>query len=148
MESNSTDIEGRSSAHCSASSDLPLQPWQKAVLDAPKYSAVAGARKLNNPEWPWRPIGELGEIAYMEDGSYRWKVWAGYEDMRLFLVYLACGDIETHFAYIDEGGALCNEHGDDVGWMWFDAEYFMDIPARPSLPNASGDARRPDAPLA
>lgn len=79
----------------------------------------------------WKPIGELGEIAYMEDGSRRWKLWAGYEEPRLFLVYLACGDIETHFASIDDNGMLCNEHGDDVGWAWYDAEYFMDIPQRP-----------------
>ena len=85
----------------------------------------------------WKNIGELGEITYMEDGSIRWKLWAGYEDMRLYLVYLACGEIETHFAFIDDGGMLCNENGDDVGWMWHDAEYFMDIPDRPSLLSAN-----------
>ena len=84
----------------------------------------------------WRVIGELGEIAYMEDDSLRWKLWAGYEDMRLFLVYLSSGEVETHFAYIDDGGTLCDPNGDDVGWAWYDADYFMDIPQRPSLPNA------------
>jgi hypothetical protein len=84
----------------------------------------------------WKHIGELGEIAHMEDGSIRWKVWAASEDMRLFLVYLASGEVETHYAYIDDTGMLCNEHGDDVGWAWHDAEYFMDIPERPSLPNS------------
>lgn len=92
-------------------------------------------RIANDGLFGWRHIGELGEIAYMEDGSHRWTLNAGHEDMRLFLVYLACGDIETHFAYIDDGGMLCNEPGDDVGWAWYDAEYFMDIPQRPSLPN-------------
>lgn len=88
----------------------------------------------------WKHIGELGEIAYMEDGSRRWTLWAGYEDMRLFLIYLSSGEVETHFAYIDDGGTLCDEHGDDVGWLWCDAEYFMDIPARPSLPNDQAHA--------
>jgi hypothetical protein len=83
----------------------------------------------------WKHIGELGEIAYMEDGSHRWKVWEGYENMRLFLVYLASGEVQTHFACIRDDGMLCDEHGDDVGWAWYDAEYFMDIPVRPSLPN-------------
>lgn len=107
MKSNSTAIEGRASAPCSASS-----------------------------ESPWKPIGELGEIAYMEDGSRRWTLWAGYEDMCLFLVYLNSGEVETHFAYIDDGGTLCDHNGDDVGWLWCDAEYFMDIPDRPSLSNS------------
>ena len=102
-------------------------------------SERSGDRRLStcsaSSESPWKPIGELGEIAYMEDGSHRWKLWAGYEEMRLFLFYLACGDIETHFASIDDAGMLCNEYGDDVGWAWYDAEYFMDIPERPSLPN-------------
>ena len=92
----------------------------------------------------WKPIGELGEIAYMEDGSHRWKLWAGYEEPRLFLVYLACGDIETHFASIDDGGMLCDEHGDDVGRAWYDADYFMDIPERPYLPNSV--PHQPDKP--
>lgn len=85
----------------------------------------------------WRHIGELGEIAYMEDGSRRWTLKAGWEDMRLFLVYLRSGEIETHFAYIDDWGTLCDHNGDNVGWLWCDAEYFMDIPQRPSLPNAN-----------
>ena len=72
----------------------------------------------------------------MKDGSHRWKLWSGYEDMRIFLVYLSSGVVETHFAYIDDGGTLCDQNGDDVGWAWYDAEYFMDIPQRPSLPNA------------
>ena len=121
----------------------------QALMDSPdvrELEALAAevdeferkAYPLASPaESPWKPIGELGEIAYMEDGSHRWKLWAGYEEMRLFLVYLACGDIETHFAYIDDGGMLCNEHGDDVGWAWYDADCFMDIPARPSLPNSN-----------
>jgi hypothetical protein len=100
---------------------------QKA--DCPSAPCSASSESL------WKPIGELGEIAYMEDGSHRWKLWAGYEETRLFLVYLACGDIETHFASIDDGGMLCNEHGDDVGWAWYDAEYFLDIPQRSSPPN-------------
>lgn len=83
----------------------------------------------------WRVIGELGEIAYMEDGSRRWTLKAGWEDMRLFLVYLKSGEIETHFAYIDDSGTLCDHNGDDVGWLWCDAKYFMDIPPSPSLPN-------------
>jgi len=122
-----------------------LQPYQKAIVTAPKYSSISGANKAANAS-PWRHIGELGEIAYMEDGSIRWKVWAGYEDMRLFLVYLASGEVETHFAHIDDTGMLCNEHGDDVGWAWYDAEYFMDIPARPSRHNEIGEARRDGAP--
>jgi hypothetical protein len=102
-------------------------------LWVPLQDAEAAVKKAS--VLPWKSIGELGEIAYMEDGSHRWKLWAGYEETRLFLVYLASGDIETHFASIDDGGMLCNEHGDDVGWAWYDAEYFMDIPPRPSLPN-------------
>jgi len=119
-----------------------LQPYQKAILDAPKYSAIKGSRKVVNAS-PWRHIGELGEIAYMEDGSHRWKLWAGYEDMRIFLIYLSSGDVETHFAYIDDDdGMLRDCAGDDVGWSWYDAEYFMDIPAKPSLSNIQGQPRR------
>ena len=65
--------------------------------------------------------------------------------MRLFLVYLASGEVETHFAYIGDEGSLCDHNGDDVGWLWCDAEYFMDIPPRPSLPNAIGEARAESA---
>lgn len=83
----------------------------------------------------WRSIGELGEIAYMDDGSRRWTLKAGWEDMRLFLVYLRGGEIETHFAYIGDSGTLYDHNGDDVGWLWCDAEYFMDIPQRPSRQN-------------
>jgi len=118
-----------------------LQPYQKAIVTAPKFSAVSGAKKAANAS-PWRRIGELGEIAYMEDGSRRWTLKAGWEDMRLFLVYLSSGEVETHFAYIDDGGTLCDCNGDDVGWLWCDAEYFMDVPTRPSLHNVRGQARR------
>ena len=114
-----------------------LQPYQKAIVTAQKYSAISGAKKAAYAS-PWRHIGELGEIAYMEDGSRRWTLKAGWEDMRVFLVYLSSGEVETHFAYIDDGGTLCDLNGDDVGWLWCDAEYFMDIPARPSLSNAGG----------
>lgn len=112
-----------------------LQPYQKAIVTAPKYSAISGARKAVNAS-PWRHIGELGEIAYMEDGSHRWKLWSGYEEMRLFLIYLSNGERQTHFAYIDDGGNLCDQNGDNVGWAWHEAEYFMDVPARPSLPDS------------
>ena len=112
-----------------------LQPYQKAIVTAPKYSPIKWAKRVLNAS-PWRHIGELGEIAYMEDGSHRWKLWAGYEEMRLFLVYLPNTERQTHFAYIDDVGMLCNEHGDYVGWAWHEAEYFMDIPQRPSLPNS------------
>lgn len=114
-----------------------LQPCQKAIVEGAKMrqeslDAWAG-KKLPT----WKHIGELGEIAYMEDGSRRWTLKAGWEDMRLFLVYLTSGEVETHFAYIDDGGTLCDHNGDDVGWLWCDAEYFMDIPARPSLSNST-----------
>jgi hypothetical protein len=88
---------------------------------------------MDTPETPWKPIRELGEIEYMEDGSHRWTLWAGYEDMRLFLIYLAGGGIETHFASIDDGGSLRDQNGDDVGRSWYDAAYYMDIPALPCL---------------
>ena len=88
---------------------------------------------MKTPETPWKPISELGEIEYMEDGSRRWTLWAGYEDMRLFLVYLAGGGIETHLASIDERGMLCDELGNCLGRAWYDADYYFDIPARPFL---------------
>jgi hypothetical protein len=88
---------------------------------------------MKTPETPWKPISELGEIEYMEDGSHRWTLWAGYEDMRLFLVYLAGGGIETHLASIDERGMLCDELGNCLGRAWYDADYYMEIPARPFL---------------
>jgi hypothetical protein len=120
---------------CQSEPCSTLNPYQKVILNAPKYSAISGAKKAVNAS-PWRHIGELGEIAYMEDGSRRWTLKSGWEDMRVFLVYLSSGEVETHFAYIDDGGTLCDHNGDDVGWLWCDAEYFMDLPARPSLSNA------------
>ena len=86
---------------------------------------------MNAPETIWRPISELGEIEDMGDGAHRWTLWAGYDDMRLFFVYLAGGDFETHLAYIDDGGMLCDENGDCLGRAWYDADYYMDIPAPP-----------------
>ncbi|MFM2243045.1 MAG: hypothetical protein RLZ97_1900, partial [Verrucomicrobiota bacterium] len=112
-------------ADCPSATCSTLQPYQKVTLNAPKYSAISGARKAVNAS-PWRHIGELGEIAYMEDGSRRWTLKSGWETMRVFLVYLSSGEVETHFAYIDDGGTLCDANGDDVGWLWCDAEYFMD----------------------
>ena len=88
---------------------------------------------MDTLETPWKPISELGEIEYMEDGSRRWTLRAGWEDMRLFLVYLTSGEVETHFAYIDDGGTLCDELGNCLGRAWYDADYYMDIPARPFL---------------
>jgi hypothetical protein len=109
------------------------QPYQKTIVAAPKYSAVSGAKKAVN-ESPWRHIGELGEIAYMEDGSRRWTLKGDWETMKIFLVYLANGDIQTHFAYIDgDDGMLRDCNGDDVGWLWCDAEYFMYIPVKPAI---------------
>ena len=79
---------------------------------------------------PWRHIDELGEITYKEDGSRQWTLNPGYYGhMRLFLIYPTTGNVETHYGYIDENGALCAPNGDPVGWMWCDAEYFMDLPA-------------------
>lgn len=116
-----------------------LQPYQKAVVTAPKYSAIKGAKKTAN-ESPWRPISELGEIAYMEDGSRKWTLKGDWETMKIFLVYMASGEVQTHYAYIDEDdGYLRGPDGDDVGWLWCDAEYFMDIPARPSLHKVQSD---------
>jgi hypothetical protein len=109
---------------------------------SPNVQAIAKMRQESLDAWAgkklpvWKHIGELGEIVYMADGSHRWTLNAGYEDMRLFLVYLASGEVVKHTAYIDDEGTLCDQHGDDVGWAWYDAEYFMDIPVRPSLPNA------------
>lgn len=112
-----------------------LQPYQKTIVTAPKYSAISGARRATN-ESPWRHIGELGEIAYMEDGSRRWTLKGDWETMKIFLVYMANGDVQTHFAYIDgDDGMLRDCDGDDVGWLWCDADYFMDVPTRPSLHN-------------
>ena len=116
-----------------------LQPYQKAIVTAPKYSPIEWAKKALNAS-PWRRIGELGEIACMEDGSRRWTLKGDWETMKIFLVYMANGDIQAHFAYIDDGGTLCDPNGDDVGWLWCDAEYFMDLPARPSLSNVDVDA--------
>ena len=117
-----------------------LQPYQKAIITAPKYSAISGARKAINAP-PWRHIGELGEIAYMEDGSRRWTLKGDWETMKIFLVYMANGDVQTHFAYIDgDDGMLRDCNGDDVGWLWCDAEYFMDVPKRPSLVVHSGSS--------
>lgn len=96
---------------------------------------LAEARAAAKQPLPWKHIGELGEIAYMEDGSRCWTLKPGYEDTRLFLVHLSSGEVETHFAYIDDSGSLCDHNGDDVVWLWCDAEYFMDIPARPSTPS-------------
>jgi hypothetical protein len=49
--------------------------------------------------------------------------------MRLFLVPLSSGEVEAHYAYIDEDGDLCTPCGDTVGRAWYDAEYFLDLPA-------------------
>lgn len=113
-----------------------IQPWQQSFVKTPKCSANSGVKKADNAS-PWRHIGELGEIAYMEDGTRRWTLKAGWEEMRIFLVYLSNGERETHFAYIDDRGALCDHSGDDLGWMWCDADYYMDIPDRPILPDNS-----------
>lgn len=83
----------------------------------------------------WRPISELGDFEYLPDGGIRWTLNEGYDEMMLFLVYLSGGDIETHLASIDDGGTLCDPNGDDVGWQWYDATYFMRIPERPERKN-------------
>lgn len=108
-----------------------LQPYQKAIFSAPKVSLIEWARKAVGI-CPWRHIGELGEIAYMEDGTRRWTLKGDWETMKIFLVYMENGDVQTYFAYIDEDdGMLRDYNGDDVGWLWCDADYFMDIPCRP-----------------
>lgn len=76
---------------------------------------------------PWKPISELGEITYMEDGSYRWTLWAGYENLRLFEVELESGRSEFHVASIDDEGTLRNQDGDYVGWQWHDTSRFMEL---------------------
>jgi hypothetical protein len=91
---------------------------------------------------PWKPVENLGTVTYLPDGSRRWELESGWEDYRLFLVYLAGGDVETHYAHISDDGSLHDQNGDDIGWSWDDAIYYMDIPELPSLQNPTGQERK------
>jgi len=109
-----------------------LQPYQKDVVNALKNRSIHSTKNEVSSS-PWRNIGELGEIAYMEDGTRRWLLKDGHEKMRLFAIYLTNGKIQKHYAYIDDSGALCNYDGDNIGWVWCDADLFMDIPELPRV---------------
>jgi len=77
-------------------------------------------------ERQWRPIEELGTI----DGD-SWTLKSGYEKYRLFMILMADDDHQTYWATITEDGTLHDANGDDTGWRWCDASYYMDV----TLPN-------------
>ena len=135
MNDKPTQLPIAIDAAAAASGDAGHWPTVAGIL-ADGYRALR--IKQDAITQTWRNIGELGEIAYMSDGSRQWALKGDWETMKLFLVYMKNGDVQTHFAYIDEDdGMLRDSNGDDVGWLWCDADYYMNIPAKPPSPNAT-----------
>lgn len=75
----------------------------------------------------WKPIEELGTMSKNQDGVISWHLFDGYEKMRLFIIFVNDGH-ETYYGNIDEDGLICDMDGEDIGFSWYQAAYFMDIP--------------------
>lgn len=84
-----------------------------------------------NQPTAWSPIKELGEAKHHENGRREWKLFPGWEKFRLFAIEMADGETRIHHARITDDGTLHDENGNDIGWYWCDASYFMDIPEPP-----------------
>jgi hypothetical protein len=86
-------------------------------------------------ELKWKPVSDLG-IAF-EDGS--WSLHSGYEKHRIYAVELSNGEYDVFYGYIDEDANLCYANGDDTGWVWDQAAYYMDLQL-PEFPKTEGGA--------
>ena len=73
---------------------------------------------------PW--INALAHpLAEMHDGKF--KIKAGYEDLRLFAIILAGGDWEYHVGSIAEDGGIVDIHGNCVGRESWNIDYYINL---------------------
>lgn len=97
---------------------------------------IAAVKILRENVYPetWRCTSDLGTVTHSENGRIQWELKRESEGFRLFLFYLVSGGTEIHYACVNDDGMLCAPDGNVLDLAWWDAPYYMDIPAAPPGP--------------